>query len=433
MQSQILPSRAALAKRIALQFSYGQNLIHLVAAPGFGKSYLLEHFVTDHYEPFSKAYIEVGAKTRDEDVVTHLLEHSFSYPLVDVNETLSDNFYRLVKEQGERQLLWVIDNAKQLSQELIIELEKLAKTAPGVLYILCASSRAELFENAVDIHLEPLSDSESIRLMQSFYKTLPPAEDPIFAEFVRQCHGNPALLLQWHQEQQMPKHTAKPTRRWWLVPSMIVVILIVIGLVYQRDELTVMLPQSENVPVVANDAVFAKQQQPSQGAHEDNMPQPEQASDDNLITEKLENDTQAVVAALQQPAAQAATEQAQPVDEAEPEQRQSVPTNSHTLPYDHHWYNRQDDNLWLWQLTVMSNEQQVEAYIARHNLEKKVRHYQRADKGWHILTWAQPASRSAIDAQLIEIAELLPSLEPYAKQISKIKAEIDSQPNHELR
>lgn len=100
MQSQILPSRAALAKRIALQFSYGQNLIHLVAAPGFGKSYLLEHFVTDHYEPFSKAYIEVGAKTRDEDVVTHLLEHSFSYPLVDVNETLSDNFYRLVKEQG---------------------------------------------------------------------------------------------------------------------------------------------------------------------------------------------------------------------------------------------------------------------------------------------------------------------------------------------
>ncbi|MGO2010518.1 hypothetical protein [Pseudoalteromonas sp.] len=52
MQSQILPGRAALVDRIALQFEYGQNLIALLAPLGIGKSYLLETFLTeDHSNP----------------------------------------------------------------------------------------------------------------------------------------------------------------------------------------------------------------------------------------------------------------------------------------------------------------------------------------------------------------------------------------------
>ena len=39
MQAQILPSRAALVDRIALQFEYGQNLIVLLGTSGLGKSY----------------------------------------------------------------------------------------------------------------------------------------------------------------------------------------------------------------------------------------------------------------------------------------------------------------------------------------------------------------------------------------------------------
>ena len=46
MQAQILPSRAALVDRIALQFEYGQNLIVLLGTSGLGKSYMLETFIT---------------------------------------------------------------------------------------------------------------------------------------------------------------------------------------------------------------------------------------------------------------------------------------------------------------------------------------------------------------------------------------------------
>ena len=57
--------------------------------------------------------------------------------------------------------------------------------------------------------------------------------------------------------------------------------------------------------------------------------------------------------------------------------------------------------------TVMSNEQQVKAYIARHILEKKYVIINALIKDAYS-DLGQPASRSAIDAQLTEIAELLP-------------------------
>ena len=76
MQSQILPSRAALVDRIALQFEYGQNLIVLLGTSGLGKSYLLETFITDKYNDFNKAFVQVGAQMTDVQLMTQLLEQS---------------------------------------------------------------------------------------------------------------------------------------------------------------------------------------------------------------------------------------------------------------------------------------------------------------------------------------------------------------------
>ena len=83
MQSQILPSRAALVDRIALQFEYGQNLIVLLGTSGLGKSYLLETFITDKYNDFNKAFVQVGAQMTDVQLMTQLLEQSFNAPLID--------------------------------------------------------------------------------------------------------------------------------------------------------------------------------------------------------------------------------------------------------------------------------------------------------------------------------------------------------------
>ena len=89
MQSQILPSRAALVDRIALQFEYGQNLIVLLGTSGLGKSYLLETFITDKYNDFNKAFVQSSAKLTDAQLMSDLLEQSFNNPLVDHNLSLA--------------------------------------------------------------------------------------------------------------------------------------------------------------------------------------------------------------------------------------------------------------------------------------------------------------------------------------------------------
>ena len=92
MQSQILPSRAALVDRIALQFEYGQNLIVLLGTSGLGKSYLLETFITDKYNDFNKVFVQVGAQMTDVQLMTQLLEQSFNAPLIDRDwETRNEN------------------------------------------------------------------------------------------------------------------------------------------------------------------------------------------------------------------------------------------------------------------------------------------------------------------------------------------------------
>lgn len=100
MQAQILPSRVALVDRIALQFEYGQNLIVLLGTSGLGKSYMLETFITDKYNSFNKAFVQVSASVNDVSLMSDILEQSFNSPLIDHDLSLSENFYQLLDRKS---------------------------------------------------------------------------------------------------------------------------------------------------------------------------------------------------------------------------------------------------------------------------------------------------------------------------------------------
>jgi DamX protein len=237
MQSQILPSRAALVDRIAMQFEYGQNLIALVGPSGLGKSYLAETLITEKYPEFNKAYIQVTAQMKDTELMTQLLQNSFRAPLIDQTKTLSENFFQLYQMQPCGPCFWVLDGARHLSDEIIEQLRILSVKSPVELFILVTAQAPRMLPSALDIHLERLSLSESKQLMAMFFKDLPMEEDPIFQAFLQESHGNPALLLDWQASQQSKLRTQQPKKsyRWHLIALTMLLALLLVAFMYQKQ------------------------------------------------------------------------------------------------------------------------------------------------------------------------------------------------------
>lgn len=238
MQSQILPSRAALVDRIELQFEYGQHLICLVGSSGLGKSYLAESFITDKYPEFCKAFIKLSAHTSDVELTTQLLQHSFRAPLIDQTLSLSDNFLNLHRERPSGPCLWVLDGARHLSDEMIMELQKLVKLSLEKIYILVTAQSPNMLPQAIDLHLEPLSASESKALMKMFFKQLPLDEDPIFQTFLTAARGNPAVLLDWRaQDQQLaePRKSYFTKLQWHFTLLTVLVAMLMVAFVYKKE------------------------------------------------------------------------------------------------------------------------------------------------------------------------------------------------------
>ena len=237
MQSQILPSRAALVDRIAMQFEYGQNLIALVGPSGLGKSYLAETLITEKYPEFNKAYIQVTAQMKDTELMTQLLLNSFRAPLVDQTQTLSENFFQLYHAQPCSPCFWVLDGARHLSDEIIEQLKILSAKSPVELFILVTAQAPRMLSSALDIHLERLSMSESKQLMAMFFKDLPMEEDPIFQAFLQESYGNPALLLDWQasQQSQLRVQQSKKNHRWHLIALTMLLALLLVAFMYQKQ------------------------------------------------------------------------------------------------------------------------------------------------------------------------------------------------------
>lgn len=237
MQSQILPSRAALVDRIAMQFEYGQNLIALVGPSGLGKSYLAETLITEKYPEFNKAYIQVTAQLKDTELMTQLLQNSFRAPLVDQTQTLSENFFQLYQTQPCGPCFWVLDGARHLSDEIIEQFRILSAKSSIELFILVTAQAPRMLPSALDIHLERLSLSESKQLMAMFFNDLPMEEDPIFQAFLQESHGNPALLLNWQASQQSHLRAQQPKNsyRWHLIALTVLLALLLLAFMYQKQ------------------------------------------------------------------------------------------------------------------------------------------------------------------------------------------------------
>ncbi|MBD1583838.1 SPOR domain-containing protein [Pseudoalteromonas sp. S16_S37] len=482
MQSQILPSRSALVDRIALQFEYGQNLICLVGSSGLGKSYIAESFITDKYPDFNKAYIQLSATTKDSDLMTQLLQHSFRGPLIDQQLSLSQNFYNLYRQSPCGPCLWVLDGARHLTDEMIEQLQILAKECPETLYILVTAQAPNMLRDALDIHIEPLSMAESRRLMDMFFKQLPPLEDPIFHTFLRGCAGNPAVLLEWQSEQQVdlratPKKATKLS--WHLVLLTVILAMLMIAFIYQK-ELTALLPEPEensqlNTVIPATKAVNDDQKAEvplTDGPAEVSKPVTVEDETQKQVESEVEHsaneqnglvkqqDVAAIVSALANDstvkeivaadsnvetkaipaAAEAVAEQLlegaeqppQPVIETKKQSAQVDSKETNALPTGHvdmlddgAWLMAREDSEWAVQLLAVKDKAVAQEFIEQHKLDNvKIYKANRSSQIWWIIILGPFSSLElAQEAKSTLPAQIL-SGQPFFKKVDKIKQEI---------
>ncbi|MCO6355168.1 AAA family ATPase [Pseudoalteromonas shioyasakiensis] len=463
MQSQILPSRAALVDRIALQFEYGQNLICLLGPSGLGKSYLLETFITDKYLDFNKAFVQLSGKMTDQQFMTELLEQSFSNPLIDHSLSLCENFYQLYKQQPCGDCLWVIDGGRHLSEELIQQLEILAKQSPSTLYILIASQSVGQFSQAVEIHLEALNLSESKQLMRWFFDNLPVEEDPVFRTFLQEAHGNPALLLAWLPEQQTAdiRTPEKSYKLLYLILLLITTMLLIIGFLYKADmtewwkahyqqDTTSSVATALPAEAVINSPVASKEPALEQAQDEPQAQQPVATNDDNNTTLEAEmpvdgsdsknqnneshiNNVAAIVDSLlpaepvTQETEQPTTDEVVAVIVSDAEQAESAIEPEQPL-VGNEWYLSQPDDNFVIQLLAVTKQEISDKFINENGLQGQVNTYQslRSGKPWWIVTYGSYATLNDAKKGVTTLSDNVRKNQPFYKKISKIKQEIAS-------
>ncbi|ODB37455.1 cell division protein DamX [Pseudoalteromonas sp. BMB] len=447
MQSQILPSRAALVDRIAMQFDYGQNLIILVGSSGLGKSYLAESFLTDKYPDFNKAFVKLTANTQEFDVVRQLLEHSFRSPLIDQKLSLSENFMLLHDEQACGPCLWVLDNVRHLTQELAEQLQKLAKSSRETIYILATAQQPQLIPESLDIHIEPLSMLESKRLMSMFYKDLPPDEDPIFNTFVAEARGNPSVLLSWQPQQQSlnlreqsSKVGSKSQWQWYVIALCLILTALMVALVYKQELKRYWTPTQDNQETVATaidaQAVFEAPTTTVEKVEIENDVQPELPAEapTQIETAPVGSILSALTEAKETTTNNnnALSEQANAAEEANvgstPATLSPVKEPQHAEPESlmgNPWYLSRSDDEWVIQLLAVTESEIAAGFMAEHN-EVVTQQFTvlRNGRTWFVVTTdAYESLASAKQAKAV-LPEALRKGQPFFKRMSKIKQEI---------
>ncbi|MBH0035396.1 AAA family ATPase [Pseudoalteromonas sp. NZS71_1] len=442
MQSQILPSRAALVDRIALQFEYGQNLIVLLGTSGLGKSYMLETFITDKYNDFNKAFVQVSAQMTDAQLMSELLEQSFNSPLIDHNLSLPENYYQLLQQQPCGPCLWVLDGGRQLSDEMLIELELLSKNSPNTLYIIIASQSKLALNNAVEIYLEPLTLRESKMLLQWYFTDLPYDEDPVFSTFLAEAHGNPSLLLAWQPSEHIADIIVKDKVSWrlHLLILMLLIMFLIIGLLYKSDmtQWWQQYYQQEETQVI-NTAISIEQvSEPAIKKNDSiiNLNDPKVVEPDIKAERVHINDVPAIMQSLTEPTntvnvldndVDDSTNNKSSVSSDVKSKALKVNTVEQTqISQDNIWYMQQIDTNSVIQLLAVTQQEVSDNFIAQFNLQQQTHTYQtkRNNKIWWVVTFGSFESineaKSAMDTLSAEVRKN----KPFYKKISKIKQEI---------
>ncbi|WP_350602671.1 AAA family ATPase [Pseudoalteromonas sp. SMN1298-MNA-CIBAN-0114] len=442
MQSQILPSRAALVDRIALQFEYGQNLIVLLGTSGLGKSYMLETFITDKYNDFNKAFVQVSAQMTDAQLMSELLEQSFNSPLIDHNLSLPENYYQLLQQQPCGPCLWVLDGGRQLSDEMLIELELLSKNSPNTLYIIIASQSKLALNNAVEIYLEPLTLRESKMLLQWYFTDLPYDEDPVFSTFLAEAHGNPSLLLAWQPSEHIADIIVKDKVSWrlHLLILMLLIMFLIIGLLYKSDmtQWWQQYYQQEETQVI-NTAISIEQvSEPAIKKNDSiiNLNDPKVVEPDIKAERVHINDVPAIMQSLTEPTntvnvldndVDDSTNNKSSVLSDVKSKALKVNTVEQTqISQNNIWYMQQIDTNSVIQLLAVTQQEVSDNFIAQFNLQQQTHTYQtkRNNKIWWVVTFGSFESineaKSAMDTLSAEVRKN----KPFYKKISKIKQEI---------
>jgi DamX protein len=435
MQSQILPSRAALVDRIALQFEYGQNLIVLLGTSGLGKSYLLETFITDKYNDFNKAFVQSSAKLTDAQLMSDLLEQSFNNPLVDHNLSLSENFYQLLNQQQPGSCLWVIDGGRHLSEEFLIELELLAKNSPITLYIMIASAAKLPVEHAVEIHLERLPLHESKQLMGWYFEKLPHDEDPVFQAFLAEANGNPSLLLAWQQDEYIADVKVKDKVSWrvHLLVLMLLIMFLIIGLLYKSDmsdwwqkhyEQGTIEVDSTAIPVSQAIAPIPDTVTKEKVADIQPTAEGERKNDISAIMQSLNAGNE-----INEPISSDTLIKDEPVKElVQSKVNNEVDASSVQLPINEvsSWYSKQNDSNTVIQLLAVTQKQVVDDFIEQYALQLTAYTYQtqRNGKTWWVVTTGSFTSMNDAQQGMKNLPASILKNKPFYKKISKIKQEI---------
>ncbi|MBH0039859.1 SPOR domain-containing protein [Pseudoalteromonas sp. SWN166] len=445
MQSQILPSRAALVDRIALQFEYGQNLIVLLGTSGLGKSYMLETFITDKYNDFNKAFVQVSAQMTDAQLMSELLEQSFNSPLVDHNLSLPENYYQLLQQQPCGPCLWVLDGGRQLSEEMLIELELLSKNSPNTLYIIIASQSKLALNNAVEIYLEPLTLQESKMLLQWYFTDLPYDEDPIFSTFLAEAHGNPSLLLAWQPSEHIADIIVKDKVSWrlHLLILMLLIMLLIIGLLYKSDmtQWWQQYYQQEETQVI-NTAIPIEQVSAPVIKKNDsiiNLNELEVVEPDIKPERVHINDVPAIMQSLTEPGNTVNVLDNDVDDSANNKSSVSSDVKSEVLKIkkvdtaeqtqvnqDNIWYMQQPDTNSVIQLLAVTQQEVSDNFIAQFNLQQQTHTYRtkRNNKMWWVVTFGSFESIKEAKSAMDTLSAGVRKNKPFYKKISKIKQEI---------
>lgn len=464
MQSQILPSRAALVDRIALQFEYGQNLIVLLGSSGLGKSYLLETFITDKYNDFNKAFVKLTARMNDAQLMTQLLEQSFNTPLIDDTLSLSENFYQLLKQQPCGPCLWVLDDAKHLSEEIQLELELLAKNSPVTLYIMIASQSKLPISRAIEIHLESLNISESKQLMSWYFPNLPYDEDPIFKAFLSEARGNPSLLLAWKPSDSISNTVVKDKVSWrlHLLTLMLIIMFLIIGFLYKADmtqwwqkyyqqEKPEVLITAIPVRQVNESLKMGVTKNKTQDAATELAPQVntsalEKVNIEDAVTTQVKTDIKVAqpknnIPAIMQSLTQ--VDKAVQVDKAIQDdvtnkkapvvikEKTKLPERAPVkiakkVNLNGLWYLEQPDNHTVIQLLAVLHKEVSDEFIAKNNLYNRVHVYKtkRSNKTWWVVTLGSFKSLKEAKVTMNTLSVGTKKYQPFYKKINKIKQEI---------
>ncbi|PKG65735.1 MULTISPECIES: AAA family ATPase [Pseudoalteromonas] len=442
MQSQILPSRAALVDRIALQFEYGQNLIVLLGTSGLGKSYMLETFITDKYNDFNKAFVQVSSRMTDIQLMSELLEQSFNSPLIDHNLSLPENYYQLLQQQPCGPCLWVLDGGRQLSDEMLIELELLSKNSPNTLYIIIASQSKLPLNNAVEIYLEPLTLRESKMLLQWYFSDLPYDEDPVFSTFLAEAQGNPSLLLAWQPSEHIADIIVKDKVSWrlHLLILMLLIMLLIIGLLYKSDmtQWWQQYYQQEETQVV-NTAISVEQVSEPVIKKNDSVAslnEPKVVEQPIKLEREHINDVPAIMQSLTEPANTVNVLDSDVDDSTNNKSSVSSDVKSEALKVntaeqtqnsqDNIWYMQQADTNSVIQLLAVTQQEVSDSFIAQFNLQQQTHTYQtkRNNKIWWVVTFGSFGSINEAKSAMDTLSAGVKKNKPFYKKISKIKQEI---------